>query len=770
MALSGPRAPHLVNATDIEQWAQQIMSRSELARLARLLIEQTGDQVTAREIRAGEGSSVAGYDGVVEAGNGTPFVPKGRSVWEFGTGGDPRAKAEADYKKRTTSPLGETCGETTFVFLTARRWAKKTEWIKQKKDQGAPWKDIKVFDVDDIEAALEAAPGVHFAFSDQLGKPAYGVHALEDWWDWFRTGSSPPLTTELVLAGRQEHASSLLAYLNEDRIRTTISAASSDDVLAFVAATIASVQDEGDRLQLFGRTLIVRDGHSLQILERGAKLLILLPYTEDLYRDAEQVRANHVILLGQPGTPAEIQLPPLDPGPFAKGLKEGMTAGRPRGDPMLQVQDSDEVDVSDERARILARAAGRSLVAFRRLAGAPGVAQRPGWTEWFKSAGIRRAWLAGGWNHGRSGDRDVLSALTGYSHDDLDPALRPASKGEDPIFTTVGDIWGLASVDAAWDFVRPFISAPDLKALEQSIQTVLGAVDPALDLPLDQRWAAAVHGKSRVHSNNLRSGLGRTLALLGALGDGIDLGSGATGRTWAERLVNDLLSRANKDKSGQLWSSLSDVLPLLAEAAPDAFLSAVTAGATGVDPVLSRMFLDQQDQGFSVSSPHTGLLWALEALAWSRDHVGLAAETLARLAEIDPGGKLNNRPQGSLTDVFRPWLPQTSTDVDGRIAIVDSISRRHPNIGWPLLLSLLPESHSVGTFTYAPRFRSWKPRKESRVVMGDYWKAVNAAIDAVFRLAAADPARWPELIQRLPELSPDRRQEALSLIEEIASQ
>jgi hypothetical protein len=770
MALSGPRAPHLVNATDIEQWAEQHTSRTELARLARNLIDQTGDQVTRNDIRAGEGAEVPGYDGVVEAAKGTPFVPSGRSVWELGTGDDPRAKAEEDYKNRTASPLGEICADTTYVVLTPRRWNKKAEWIKQKKDEGSPWKDIRVFDVDDIEAALERAPGVHFAFSDQLGNPAYGVLALEDWWNRFRTGSSPMLTNELVLAGRQPQASALLTYLNEDRNRTTISAASADDVLAFVAATIASVLDEGARLNLFGRTLIVRDARSLQILERGAKLLILLPYSEDLYREAEQIRANQVILLGQPGAPAEIQLPPIDQEVFAKGLKERMTAGLRPDDPVPHVHIPDEVDVSDERARVLARAAGRSLVAYMRLAGAPGVPQRPGWTGWFQSVGIRRAWLAGSWNQGRSGDTDVVSTLAGNSYAELERELRPASKGEDPLFTAVGDIWGVASAEAAWDFVRPHLTTADLKGLEQSVQTVLGAVDPALDPSLDQRWAAALHGNARVQSNNLRTGLSTTLALLGAFGDAIDLGSGATGKTWAERLVSHLLRRANDDMSGQLWSSLADVLPLLAEAAPDAFLNAATAGATGPDAVLSHLFLDQQDQGFAVSSPHTGLLWALEALAWSPDHVGLAAEALARLAEIDPGGRLSNRPRGSLTDVFRPWMPQTSTDVDSRIAIVDSIASRHPDIAWSLLLSLLPEVHGVATPTYTARFRSWKPEKEAQVVLGDYWKAVNAAIDGAFRLAMADPARWPDLILRLGELPPDKRREALALIEGMASE
>ena len=98
MGLAGNRRPHLVDAADIIQWADRIMARSDLARLVRALMQQTNDQVVTLEMRAGEGSEVPGYDGIVEATKGSPFVPEGRSVWELGTSGEPTDKASDDYR------------------------------------------------------------------------------------------------------------------------------------------------------------------------------------------------------------------------------------------------------------------------------------------------------------------------------------------------------------------------------------------------------------------------------------------------------------------------------------------------------------------------------------------------------------------------------------------------------------------------------------------------------------------------------------------------
>jgi hypothetical protein len=48
------RRPDLADAADIEQWAERMMTRADLARLARNLIRETNDQVVTLEKRGGE--------------------------------------------------------------------------------------------------------------------------------------------------------------------------------------------------------------------------------------------------------------------------------------------------------------------------------------------------------------------------------------------------------------------------------------------------------------------------------------------------------------------------------------------------------------------------------------------------------------------------------------------------------------------------------------------------------------------------------------------
>ncbi|MDQ3650626.1 MAG: hypothetical protein M3458_10235, partial [Acidobacteriota bacterium] len=75
----------LVNATDIDSWANRRTARDLLPQLLRRLVRATTERVKFISVRADEGVQLEGFDGVLEVETGNEFVPGGKSVWEFGT-------------------------------------------------------------------------------------------------------------------------------------------------------------------------------------------------------------------------------------------------------------------------------------------------------------------------------------------------------------------------------------------------------------------------------------------------------------------------------------------------------------------------------------------------------------------------------------------------------------------------------------------------------------------------------------------------------------
>jgi hypothetical protein len=157
----------------------------------------------------------------------------------------------------------------------------------------------------------------------------------------------------------------------------------------------------------------------------------------------------------------------------------------------------------------------------------------------------------------------------------------------------------------------------------------------------------------------------------------------------------------------------------------------------------------------------------LECVAWSGRHLGFAAELLATLAEIDPGGKLSNRPAASLRDVFRPWLPQTSAPAETRVMTLDALLQRHRNVTWELLIALLPEHSPVGMHTYKPQFRDWTGEGERTVSYGEFYSMVDAVAERVLQLAIEKPTRWSDVIPEFDRLPEVRRRESIAALEAL---
>jgi hypothetical protein len=67
----------------------------------------------------------------------------------------------------------------------------------------------------------------------------------------------------------------------------------------------------------------------------------------------------------------------------------------------------------------------------------------------------------------------------------------------------------------------------------------------------------------------------------------------------------------------------------------------------------------------------------------------------------------------------------------------------------------------VGMYSYAPRFRKWKP-KTDRVPATEYLEFVTGVGQRLLKMANDDPTRWVELVPRLADLPPDVRASVLA--------
>ena len=114
-------------------------------------------------------------------------------------------------------------------------------------------------------------------------------------------------------------------------------------------------------------------------------------------------------------------------------------------------------------------------------------------------------------------------------------------------------------------------------------------------------------------------------------------------------------------------------------------------------------------------------------LARSPDYLMRSALLLARLDEVDPGGKWGNRPFASLRRIFVIWSPQTYAKPAQRLKVIDRIVRQLPAVGWKLLLALAPRFYDTSEPSSKPNWRDFT-RDEPEAIT---WPSVAAAASAI---------------------------------------
>lgn len=739
-----PVGPELVDASYLHEWGARRDAQEMLPRLVRRLLAATAG-ASGVSVRAGEGVALGGWDGQVELSQPTPWVPAGESRWEFGAGGRPGEKAQADYDKRTSDPLGTDPATASFVFVTPRRWAGKERWVSDRRADRV-WRDVRVLDADDLEAWLENTPAVHVWLSERLGRRPQEARTLESWWRRFAAQTQPPLPPTLVLASRSTQADELREALRKPPAPVGIQAGSRDEARAFLATALAG--DPSDGAAAEQPVIVVSSPAAWERLAGPGSPTILVPAFEDADVGSAVMNGHHVVVpLGAGDVPRSnaISLPRLGREPARAALSSS--------------------GVAFERADRLAGLARRSFASLVRELAIDPLRATPEWAQRPNAAFFAPLLLLGAWEN-IDADQELVAEFLGDEWSVLERRLAGWATTDDPPLTRSGGEWRLSSPEEAWAQLNRVLTVDDVLRFRVTVDRVLGEHDPALDLAPSERPYAALRGTRRVFSTTLRNGVAQGVALLGALGDE-PLGDGTTGAEHARWLVRGLLQRANNDGAGQLWQSLAGELPLLAEGAPDAFLDAVETGLDGEQPLLARMFGDaEEDSWLYASSHHTGLLWALEGLCWSALHLTRAALLLARLAEIDPGGRLSNRPAASLRTVFLAWLPRTAAALDQRLNTLDALRERFPTVAWPLLLGLLPRGHDTSLPTHNVRFSDWKPEREG-VTTGEWLESVSEIVARSIADATDDPGRWSQLVDRFNELPPDQRDRALNALENV---
>lgn len=736
----------LIIRDDIEGWVERFDAKGFFPILMAKLVRATTPISTQIDFPSGSAVPIGGWDGIVICETKTSYVPKGKSLWEFGTESNPKSQAEKNYEKRTSNSLGHDISKSTFVFVTGRFWKGKNDW-QQEKIKERKWGHVEVYDSSDIEQWLEIAEYVLRWFANYLGKaPIDAIDLAEQFWKYWSEFRDIKLNPEIIASGRKKEQEDIFNFLERTPDITSVKAASKNEAIAFIIAA-AKLFPNTQSERFFSRTLIIHTEAAYKsVATNFTSPLILIPTFENKQPMYSAVSNNHHVIV------------PLE----ADDEFDKNTITLPIIDREWQVNSLVSSGFTKDDAEKFSKEAGRNITILKKLIGIPPHSK----AKWFEKENIREivpALIIGRWNETFTGDIELIEKLSGHKYAEFLPTLIKWKNFEESPLLQIGETWRLTSPLDLWTTLSPYLTEKDFQSIKECYSLAFKSGNPIIQ-PEDKDDFFSLYNKQRKYSNWSREGLTQSLILIGSFGEGLNIPNLHNPQLWVDSIIFYLLDNA----SGEIWISVDHELPLISEASPTGFLKAANNSLLREHPQIMDMF--KEEDGFlHKTSHHTGLLWALEGLAWLPEYLREVSLILLKLSRLDPGGSLSNRPIKSISEIFKPWHYQTLTPYDERMEILKYITNKEKENGWTLLIGMLPNHHGIAHPTHKMRWRLFDKNTNLTYTYQEIWNTYTKVVELLLNLFDYDEYKLSQIINETVNLSYNDRKTVLDWVDVIYS-
>lgn len=742
----------LITANDLNSWPDNDArdAQENFPRLIRHLLLNTPG-VSAVSVRAGNGVSAPGYDGVAQLDEAVSVLPSGSLRFEFGTNKDIGTKASKDYRKRSKQ---DDTASHVFIFATPRRWSGKDKWLENKRRQGK-FANVWALDADDLEAWLDISPVSHYWISEHLGRQPNDAQTLEQWWNNFHQVTQLELPLSMFTAGREPNRDTLRELLAEAPRTITIQADWRDDCLAFIYASLAADAEDG-LSALDQSVIIVKSSDVWNRIARQAGKSILIPAFDGAETKLAIDNGHHVIKI-------------VDREQVVYGKVDVKLPRVSRPDVQSLLNDC---GINFQKANHLAGLARRNMPSFVRALTRDFEIRTPAWATDTSAPMLAALTLVGAWDANNDKDTQAIAALVGGDYDTVTSLCQQRSGGNDPVLSHSGSAWRFASLEEAFRCLSSRITDGVIGRWKQMTLDVLGEVNPSYGLNPIEKFAQQLNQPTSQiqYSEELKSGIARSLSMLGSIEE--DDAQSRKLTSSAAEVVNRLLRQAVKDDTGRVWNLIAPRLPSLAEAAPQQFIDVIIDNLEQDSSSLLRAYYaDSNDILFGDPWFHPHLLWALEVLAWSEEYFDGAVECLALLAANRADDKQRgNRPDESLAAVLCGWANFTTVPSGERLAALDSVKRISSPVGWDLLFTLWPDCSATITPPATPRFRTdWCPLTDKPVKREERSSFFQGLVERALTWSDVTPSNLKRLVNHINRgIMPEDRAKIIDYLDELA--
>jgi transcriptional regulator with XRE-family HTH domain len=720
-----------VTATQLDSFATTKEAEGLLPELIRDLIVSTV-RCEYLEMPIGGSIFMHGWDGLLKYKKkpNVQFVPQGFSCWEMSKAKKVSRKSEEDFQKRTKKPLGQTVENSTYIQVSFKRVSKieKAKIIANAKSTA--WKSVKVIDAEDLELWLERNPVLALSYAKKMGlfPSAPGLLPLNDFWGQWWSSTDPAIDQSLLLeAGRRcDGAKEFVIAETLDHLK--IKSNSIPIGLAFFYAIAAAQENQTISQSLISRSIIVENEDAFRLISSRGKHLVLIPTFKGAPIGEAKLNGHRIVSIVNNFNPTDLD-----------------SVGRVRTSVMSDFLKI-EGGYSDEKAYRIAKSCYGNLSVLRLMLADEGEAAYPSWSRPDFGNAVLPMVMLGGWNANNEADRNIVQSVAQKTYQDSELFLESIPEDNANLFHRINHQYSFYQ-EYCYVHLSKYLTDRLLDNFFAAAKEVLCTLNSKYELDPNNRFAADLYNKGQRYSGKLRVGIATSLAMLANM----NLSSLPHIQLRIDNLIDQILG---DESDWKFWASLSDIMMLLAEASPTAFLNKLETVCRKEEFV--EIFNQTTTMG---GCDYSSILWSLESCAWERKHFKQVSRILMFLADRE-NRKNNyvNQPSNSLWDIHRVWANQSALQFKERMLILKELEEVNPVQTWRLLLRLVPKPHETGSYTYRPRFREIEFESQSKEADADYVTVMNAIIDYVLNFLSNDKTKWIDVLDLMFSIRPQSYQ------------
>lgn len=325
--------------------------------------------------------------------------------------------------------------------------------------------------------------------------------------------------------------------------------------------------------------------------------------------------------------------------------------------------------------------------------------------------------IFGGWDETNENDKEVISNFIGKKYDDWILKLRTILKDKNSILEYKNNKWKIKDKNNIIKKYAPDFFQDELEIFKNSAINILSERNPKFDLESDKRSMSNIYKKNTKYSDFLRKSIAETLPIITANYRNFD-----KCKNYAANLPLLVVRKVLENNNWEIWASIGELLPLLAESAPEEFLQQLDYKLKNNNDMIRKLF-SEKEYYVTTYNYSTGLYWALELTAWESRNLIESCMLLSKIAKFDKEAIKH------IANIILPWYPQTKAPIENRIIVVQNILKESPDDGWELLKNLMPGVITIASPSYKPKWNNIIEENNDKVLKSDYWKQIEIYID-----------------------------------------